>query len=310
MSSAALPPDHAGRLERAHVSLEGLSVGDGFGGFFELRTAETMEHHVRQRRLPPSPWHYTDDTNMALSIYEILRRHGQIDQDALAASFAKHFERTRGYGMGARTLLTRMLGGQDWRVIAPEIFKGGSFGNGGGMRVAPLGAYFADKPADFIAEQARLSSEITHAHPEGIAGTAAVALAAAQAWKMRQANIRPSRSEFIDEVLKGVLSGAVYDGLVKARDLPAGTTVREVIRVIGNGSRVTAQDSVPFAVWCSGEWLDDYEAAIWNTASGGGDVDTTCAMVGGIVATYTGLDAIPQSWRESRESLPTWAFED
>ncbi len=49
------------------------------------------------------------------------------------------------------------------------------------MRVAPLGAYFADDLPCLVTE-ARASAEITHAHPEGQAGAIAVAVAAAWAW--------------------------------------------------------------------------------------------------------------------------------
>ena len=94
-----------------------------------------------------------------------------------------------------------------------------------------------------------------------------------------------------------------------ARSLPGGMTIRDVVDVIGNGQMITAQDTVPFVLYCAGEFLDDYEEAIWQTASGGGDVDTTCAMVGGIVAVYSGEESIPVLWRERRETLPSWAFE-
>ena len=75
-------------------------------------------------------------------------------------------------------------------------------------------------------------------------------------------------------------------------------------------SRISAQDTVPFTLWCSGEQLDHYEEAFWLTLSGGGDADTTCAIVGGIVALSTGLDGIPAEWRARREALPDWAFSD
>jgi ADP-ribosylglycohydrolase len=39
----------------------------------------------------------------------------------------------------------------------------------------------------------------------------------------------------------------------------------------------------------------------------GGDTDTTAAIVGGVVAAYTGVDGIPPAWRAAREPLPGWA---
>ena len=69
-------------------------------------------------------------------------------------------------------------------------------------------------------------------------------------------------------------------------------------------------DTVPFALWCAATHLDDYPAALWATASAGGDVDTTCAIVGGIVAAHVGTDGIPFTWQEAVEPLPHWADAD
>jgi len=300
------PNESAQRLVRARESLEGLSVGDAFGGFYEMATV--LPHALKTRTLPSAPWRFTDDTNMALSIFESLRQEGRIDQDKLAASFAEHFDRLRGYGMGARALMNRMRDGANWRDIAGEMFGGGSYGNGGAMRVALLGAYFADD-INVVIEQARLSAEVTHAHPEGIAGAIAVAVATAIAWQARQVGERPTRAEFIEGVISYMPESEVRSGLRRARDLVS-TEVEHVIGMIGNGYKVSAQDTVPFALWCAGEHLDNYEEAIWLTASGLGDVDTNCAIVGGIVAAYTGSAAIPAEWLQRREPLPEWAFNE
>lgn len=60
---------------------------------------------------------------------------------------------------------------------------------------------------------------------------------------------------------------------------------------------------MPFCVWCAARHLDDYEAALWSTVSGYGDRDTTCAIVGGIVALSAGRESIPSSWLAAREPL-------
>jgi ADP-ribosylglycohydrolase len=299
---------YAERLRRARVALEGLSVGDALGGFFEFSNPSGLSHFVKTRKPPTGQWHFTDDTNMALSIYEMLRLHGEIEQDALALSFAQHYDRLRGYGRSIHGWVPRVLSGQHWREAAALAFGGqGSFGNGGAMRVAPVGAYFADDlPA--VVEQARRTSEITHAHPEGVAGAIAVAVAAALASHFQSEGQRPSRAEFIEQVLPYVPESEVAQRIRQGMKLPASTTVQKAVEALGNGSRVTAQDTVPFVLWAAGEFLDTYPEAIWRTASGGGDVDTTCAMVGGIVASYVGLEGIPAEWIAAREPLPAWAI--
>jgi ADP-ribosylglycohydrolase len=300
---------HEMRLARARVALEGLSVGDSIGGFFEFGRPSAVDHYIKGRRLPNPPWRFTDDTNMALSVFAILRQYGEIEQDALAMSFALHFDRARGYGMSVRALIPRLLSGQHWREVAAISHRGeGSFGNGGAMRVAPIGAYFAD---DFTAlvENARLSAEVTHSHPEGIAGAIATAVGAGIAVQLRYNRESITRVEFLKQVLQHIPQSEVHEKIKQALKLPSSSTVTDAANLLGNGSNVSAQDTVPFALWCAGEKMTSFEAAIWTTASVGGDVDTTCAIVGGIVACNTGVEGIPQAWRESREALPDWAFE-
>src|SRR5207237_10358797 len=95
-----MPSTHEERLQRARISLEGLSVGDALGGFFEFNQPAVLDRVVKSRELPDVQWHFTDDTNMALSIYKILSTYENIahEQQELAISFAFHFDRGRGYG--------------------------------------------------------------------------------------------------------------------------------------------------------------------------------------------------------------------
>src|SRR5688572_26765791 len=141
----SLPADHLSRIERARLALDGLSVGDSFGQrFFDPGVAERL---IPRRELPYPPWKYTDDTEMAQAVFEVLNEHGRIDQDALADAFARRYaaDPSRGYGTGAHDLLGNLCRGQAWQVAARQAFGGqGSMGNGGAMRVAPVGAYFAD----------------------------------------------------------------------------------------------------------------------------------------------------------------------
>jgi ADP-ribosylglycohydrolase len=43
---------------------------------------------------------------------------------------------------------------------------------------------------------------------------------------------------------------------------------------------------------------------MWDTVSILGDRDTTCAIVGGILALRTGRDLIPADWLAATETLP------
>jgi ADP-ribosylglycohydrolase len=297
-----------GRLARAACALEGLSVGDAFGERFFVHPA-VVRALLTQRALPAAPWLFTDDTQMALSIVETLAAHGEIDQDHLAESFAQRYEPSRGYGPAMHRLL-RLIGdgGVSWREAAPAQFGGdGSFGNGSAMRVAPVGAYFADDLTAVVAQAAR-SAEVTHTHPEALAGAMAVAVAAALAWQARRAGVRPSAGEFLDQIAPWVPESVVRILILRARDLHPSIAVEHAAAMLGNGDGISCQDTVPFCLWAAARHLDDYEAALWTTVSALGDRDTTCAIVGGIVVMYTGVDGIPPAWRAAREPLPAWAF--
>jgi ADP-ribosylglycohydrolase len=298
MTTPGRPTDHDDRMERAYLSLEGLSVGDAFGGRFNYRT-EVGRH------LPPSPWYYSDDTVMALSVAEVLDRHGRVERDDLAGLFARRYlaDPYRGYGLSVRRVLEGIAGGEPWHASARSIYDGsGSMGNGGAMRVAPLGAYFADDLGELV-EQARASAEVTHAHPEGQAGAIAVAVAAAWAWRARnRPGPRPGR-EMIDLALEHTPKGETRAGLERASSLGFEISVERAVAMLGNGSRITAPDTVPFALWCAARHIDDYSEALWITVSAGGDNDTNCAIVGGIVVLANGMGSIPEGWRSARESV-------
>lgn len=305
-----MPPDGMDeRLTRAVCSLEGLSVGDAFGELFFQRHG-WVETLFATHELPAPLWPYTDDTMMALSIVSILRQYGHVEQDRLAESFAERYDGSRGYGPSMHYQLRSVRAGNPWREVASSQFSGqGSFGNGAAMRVAPLGAFFAGE-IDVVVEQAARSALVTHTHPEAVAGCIAVAVAAAEAWRLRHSSAPIERAEFLDLILPTVPTSEVRRKIRLARNLSATTPVEIAVEMLGNGSGISAQDTVPFVLWCVGEQLHNYEQALWLTASGLGDVDTTCAMVGGIVALSCEVESIPTAWREAREPLPNWPFAD
>ena len=303
-------PDTADvRLARAALSLEGLSVGDAFGERFFV-DPYSVNDLIGARTLPTAPWLYTDDTEMTLSLVSVLRQTGEMDQDRLARSFSEHYDPMRGYGPAMHDIVPMMLLPGSWVSLSRRLFGGqGSFGNGAAMRVAPLGAYFADEP-ETAASQAFDSAIVTHAHSEAAAGAVAVAVGAALAWQWRDIVPRPTLPEFLEGVLSLVPESEVRIGIERARALPSETIVSQAARTLGNGDGVSAQDTVPFVLWCAGQHLGSYEDALWLTVSGLGDRDTTCAMVGGIVALSAGVASIPNAWVAAREPLPTWPFEE
>ena len=300
-----LPSDHPARMARARLALDGLSVGDAFGDRFFRWPPELITEVRATRQMVERYWKYTDDTEMALAVTEVLDAHGQIDQDALAAAFAARYaaDDRRGYGSGAHALLMSLCRGEPWQSASPALFDGkGSLGNGGAMRVAPVGAYFADDDDATIVEQARRSAEVTHAHPEGQAGAIAAALGAAWAWRNRGQSRPEAASDFFSYILRHTPDSLTRDTIDRAATMPT-PDVQTAARRFGSGERVTAPDTVPFCLWVASRHLDSYPNALWETVQVYGDIDTNCAIVGGIVALSATTEGIPAEWLAAREPL-------
>ncbi|MEY9874813.1 ADP-ribosylglycohydrolase [Streptacidiphilus sp. MAP12-33] len=295
----------------ARDALEGLALGDAFGErWFRLfRAPDEASAQIAARIVPQeSPWHWTDDTAMALALVRVLCFQDAVHQEDLARSFAATFlaDPARGYGHGMRRLLPVLAERPDaWREESRRLFDDqGSLGNGAAMRVAPLGAWFCDDLDEAVA-QATFSAEVTHAHPEGVAGAVAVAAAAALAAASRGADA-PSAADLLDRVRAVTPQGAIHEGLHRAAALPPTTPPWRAADLLGSGQRIRASDTVPFALWSAAHHLDDLVGALWSTAAGLGDVDTTCAITGGVVAARTGLAHVPATWLTRREPLPDW----
>ncbi len=139
-----------------------------------------------------------------------------------------------------------------------------SWGNGAAMRVSPVGWAFKDEAR--VLKEAERSAAVTHDHPEGIRGAQATALAI---WLARQGRAKAE----IRDVL-----GSRF-GYDLKRSVAA---IRPHYRF-----EVACQWSVPEAIICFLE-ATDYESAVRNAVSMGGDSDTQACIAGSIAEAYYG----------------------
>ncbi|MFE6819038.1 ADP-ribosylglycohydrolase family protein [Streptomyces sp. NPDC057677] len=289
-------------------SLHGLAFGDAFGDrWFGILRREGPAALETQTPPPEPLWQWTDDTAQALVLLrELAGAGGAVDQDRLALGLAAAYadDTHRGYGASMHDVLRRIGAGEPWREVVAGQFGGqGSWGNGAAMRVAPLGAWHA-ADLDVVAEQAARQSTVSHHHPEAVAGAVAVALAAALAARSR-GGPAPARPEFLGDVAALLPDGDVRSGLRIAARMPERTSVRHAAEVLGSGYRMSGPDTVPYALWCAAGHLDDLHEGLWLTVAGRGDIDTTCAIAGGVIAARTGVTALPAAWHAAREPLPS-----
>ncbi|MFH9855147.1 ADP-ribosylglycohydrolase family protein [Streptomyces althioticus] len=288
-------------------SLQGLAFGDAFGDrwFGILRRQGTAA--LDARTPPPEPlWRWTDDTAQAVVLVrELAEGGGIVDQDRLALSFATAYaeDTHRGYGASMHDVLRRIQTGEPWNEVVAGQFGGqGSWGNGAAMRAAPLGAWHSGD-LDVAAEQAARQSAVSHHHPEAVTGAVAVALAAALAARSR-GGPAPARPDFLRAVAERLPDSDVRSGVRIAARMPEHTSVRHAAEVLGSGYRMSGPDTVPYALWCAAGHLDDLHESLWVTVGGRGDIDTTCAVAGGVVAARTGVGGLPPAWHTAREPLP------
>ncbi len=283
------------RIIYAKRALDGIALGDCFGQTFFVPD-KIARQRIKDREILNEPWFFTDDTVMAIGIYRILEKYGKIDQDKLARVFAENYalDWHRGYGGTAHSILQSIGEGKDWREVAAEAFDGmGSMGNGGAMRVAPIGAYFADD-MDKVLYYARASAEVTHAHIEGIAGAMAIAAASALFLNKRLGYYFGEGDTFLHDIADKLPESDTKYKILSAISIKKENSIDFVVSVLGNGMMLTAQDTVPFCLWCAVYYYTSMEEALWTAVSALGDRDTICAIAGGMVSLY--VDELPQKW--------------
>ena len=86
-----------------------------------------------------------------------------------------------------------------------------------------------------------------------MAGAIAVAVAAAMAWQLRDTSLTYDARKFFEEILRLTPESKTRRGILLASQTPAEIAVQHVAKALGNGSLVTAPDTVPFCVWMAAQ---------------------------------------------------------
>ena len=274
----------------------GHAIGDAAGAPFEGLPADVVFrefgsiHRLLADDRNVETLYYTDDTEMTISVAEVLIEDGGIDVGRLAAAFGRNYNAGRGYGPGTRAILEAMREGEDWERLAREKFPGGSLGNGAAMRVAPVGLFYHREP-EAVLEQARRSALPTHLHPVGI--EAAQVMAAGVAHLLRATEF--DRTEFF----RALLAVAREDDLGYGLRIASRLTPDDSLGTLGHG--LEAHRSVPTAIACFAMNPDSYIDTVSAAISLGGDTDTLAAMAGALSGAWLGVSKIPRHLIERLE---------
>jgi len=247
----------------------GAIIGDIAGSRFEWHNIKTKDFELFSN----TRCHPTDDSVMTLAVADaILECKGD-------------YSKLSGYAVKCMQLLGRKYphagyGGKfkAWlRSEDPKPYN--SWGNGSAMRVSPCGfAASSLEEAIYLADEV---TKVTHNHPEGMKGAEATAAAIFMA---KSGSSLPDIRDYINENF--------YKIDFKLDDIRPSYTFD-----------VSCQGSVPQALEAFFESAD-FEDAIRNAISIGGDSDTIAAITGGIAEAYYGIPA------DIRERALTFLYED
>ncbi len=279
--------------------LIGAAIGDGLGAWREGRRIAKKED-IASLAERVEELAYTDDTHMTIGVVESLIQSRGFDGEHMAQTFIKNYETEpwRGYGPGPPKIFRMIKSGEPWNSAASKIYRGGSFGNGSAMRVAPVGLLYSDNPAK-LREIAYKSSSITHSHELGKEGAALQAYAVALALNT-PSDEEIDREAFLLKFQNFAQTQLYKEKIANTKELLGEQDRARVVAVLGNG--IEALNSVPTAIYCFLKQPKSYKDSVIYAISLGGDTDTIASMAGAISGAYLGIEAIPQEWRLKLEN--------
>ncbi len=193
---------------------------------------------------------FTDDTVLTVAVADALLSDGDY-----VRAYHHYFSRHPGRGFGASFA--------DW-AASRRTSAYGSYGNGAAMRVSPVA--WARDSLQRVLDEARRSAAVTHDHPEALKGAMATAAA-----------IFLARTGKDKDEIRGCISQTFGYALNRSLD---------AIRP-DYGFDVSCQGSVPESIICFLE-ATDFEDALRNAISLGGDADTMACIAGAIAEAHYG----------------------
>jgi len=229
----------------------GAIAGDTIGSVYEFDNTKTKDFKLFT---PASS--FTDDSILTVATAEVILRGERTSQNYSDAykDYARRYPSPCG-GYGARF--------EQW-ASSPSSRPYNSWGNGSAMRVSPVG--WLCNSWDGVMAEAEMTAAVTHNHPEGIKGAQATAGA------VYLARAGDSKAMIADKI-------EAFFGYDLDRNL-------DELRVVYQYNE-SCQATVPEAM-IAFLAATDFEDAIRNAVSLGGDSDTLTCITGAIAEAFYG----------------------
>jgi ADP-ribosyl-[dinitrogen reductase] hydrolase len=306
------------RVASAQGAMVGTAVGDALGrqaeGRDPRRLAKERERFLDYQRWAGWRWGpvgtYTDDTQMTLCVARsLLAASGRLDPADLGRRFVDWLPVGRGKGRTCTAACLNLQGGVPWWSAGEP-----SAGNGAPMRAAPVGIALGHDTAALV-HDAALSAVVTHADSMAVAATIG------HAWLVaRLAAEVPGHVDLAALVNELVLAveampepgqperdwqdrpGKTGDPVRLADHLGRvpeflGAAPREALGFFYNGAYVL--ETMPAALWCFLNYLDDPEEGVLAAVLAGRDADTVASITAAYFGALYGVDAFPARWTGS-----------
>ncbi|MGO8898739.1 MAG: ADP-ribosylglycohydrolase family protein [Isosphaeraceae bacterium] len=334
---------HLSRIDRVRGCLLGLAIGDALGAPLEGLTTQQIKTHygrvknyvdgVQAWKRKPYRWRlrglYSDDTQQALALCDVLIDHQRIEQQrlaelylALATPKGSFVGAHRGIGRSFRQVLIELENG-----VPPRRSGQKTAGIGAAMRIAPVPLYF-DDDRDAMFESAMAASIMTHRDVRSLSGALLVAHAVRRLvtgeprdpglllWVA--ADVARDEERIAEEYGDVVIS---YDR--HARALPRAiahvesildlSRERALSALVEEANRHGAQPAcerptMGFPPACIPTCLyllfttDSFEEALTEVVNLGGDTDTAGAILGALAGAHYGIGQIPRRWLDGLQN--------
>jgi len=270
--------------------LLGMAIGDAYGARFENLNRDAIDLHGEEDTY--REWNrYTDDTQMAAGVAELLVSEEPFTRETLARFLMDAYRRDPrpGYSEITREMLENSEDVRSFLSWLPEEIRDQRRSDGAAMRALPIG-WIRDRHE--VIRCAALSAAITHGHPDAIAATVGIALLAHERYYTGApfaSFIRrilpdiPGLTSDTAKYLKEACTGRWDPGLILGSYRDYGVPYTESIILLGAVLALLVT------------YGNDPHQVLVQAVRLGGDTDTTASIALGVALIYPGSDTLPKT---------------
>lgn len=332
------------RIDRVRGCLLGLAVGDALGAPLEGLTAPQIKAHYgqvddyvdgsRAWKKKPYRWRmpglYSDDTQQALAVCDVMLACGRIEPARLAEIYlglanpkGSYVGAHRGVGRSFRQVLADLE-----RGVSPSETGQNSAGIGAAMRIAPVALYHEGSDLDGMFEAVMAASLMTHRDIRSLSGALAVVHTVRRLLNgdapegsllfRIAADVARDEDRIVERYTEVTSVGRHRRSISRAiahvesiLDLPRERALSALVEEANRhgAEPLCKKPTMGFPPACIPTCLylllttDSFEEAAIEVVNMGGDADTAGAILGAFAGAYYGIESIPARWLKGLQNV-------